>query len=223
MIRATDLLTLQSYSLRRREQRLRMIAHRRLRTLALGPHLRLQFEDELTVRHQIQEVLWAERSEGPDAVRDEIEIYAHLLPDGAHWKATLLIELPDAAERERLLPLLHEAAFVLYVELRGAGRGPLRVKAAANDDLPCRHRTRLSGVHFLCFALEPAFRAALLNERHAAELLLGCTHPRYHWRRVVPAATLASLRLDLGEPGPGQHHAPASRATAPTTLAVTDE
>lgn len=217
MVRVSDLLTLQAYSLHRREHRPRMAAHRRLRTLSLGPHLRLQFEDELTVRHQIQEVLWADRAEGDEAVRHEIDTYAHLLPDSAHWKATLLIEVPEAAERARLLPLLHDAAFGLYLELRDPRHGPLRVKAAANEDLPCRHRGRPSGVHFLSFALDPVFRGALIREREAAELLLGCTHPHYHWRRAVPAATLASLCLDLGLPGPGHHSADATR---PAELAV---
>jgi len=223
MIVTNDLLSLQAYSGRRREQRPRMIAHRRLRTLGLGPHLRLQFEDELTVRHQIQEVLWAARAEGDDAVRDEIDTYAHLMPDGAHWKATLLIELPAAAgpaERASLLPLLHEAAFGIYLELRDARHGPLRVMASANGDLPCRHRGRPSGVHFLCFALDVAFRAALERRRQATELLLGCTHPHYHWRRAVPPALLASLCADLGLPGPGHHPAEAARAPERDTQAA---
>jgi Protein of unknown function (DUF3501) len=197
MIDPSDLMTLQAYSLHRREHRRRMIAHRRLRTVPLGPHFRLQFEDELTLRHQIQEVLWADRSEGDDAVRHEIGSYGHLLPDGASWKATLLIELPNADERERRLPTLHDAAFGVYVELRDARHGRLRVMAAANEDLSCGHRTRPSGVHFLRFALDAAFLAALGEQRQAAELHLGCTHPHYHWRRVVPPATLASLGHDL--------------------------
>jgi hypothetical protein len=195
MIDAADLMTLQAYSLHRHEHRQRLIAHRRQRTLALGPHLRLQFEDELTVRHHIQEVLWVDRSaDDEEAVREEIATYAHLVPNGAQWKATLMIELPDAAEREQLMPLLNEAVQAIYVELRGQAR----VVASVNDDLPCRHLGRPSGVHFLRFQLDPLFRAALAR---GGEATIGCTHPRYHWRRVIPRATLASLMRELVLPG----------------------
>ncbi len=195
MIDAADLMTLQAYSLHRHEHRQRLIAHRRQRSLALGPHLRLQFEDELTVRHHIQEVLWVDRSaDDEEAVRDEIATYAHLVPDGAQWKATLMIELPDAAERERLMPLLNEAVQAAYVELRGLAR----INASVNDDLPCRHLDRPSGVHFLRFELDPEFRAGLA---HGGEALIGCSHPQYHWRRVIPRATLASLMRELVLPG----------------------
>lgn len=212
MIDAADLMTLQAYSLHRHEHRQRLIAHRRQRSLALGPHLRLQFEDELTVRHHIQEVLWVDRSaDDEDAVRDEIATYAHLVPNGTQWKATLMIELPDAAEREHLMPLLNEAVPAVYVELRGQAR----IMASVNDDLPCRHLDRPSGVHFLRFQLDPEFRAGLAR---GGEAMLGCTHPQYHWRRVIPRATLASLMRELvlpDRPAPQPSTAPAALLCQP--------
>jgi hypothetical protein len=205
MIDAAHLMTLQAYSLHRQEHRQRLVAHRRQRTLSLGPQMRLQFEDELTVRHHIQEVLWLDRSaDDDDAVRHEIETYAHLVPNGAQWKATLMIELPDASEREQLMPLLNEAVHMVYVELRGHAR----VMASVNDDLPCRHLGRPSGVHFLRFQLDAAFRALLAR---GGEALIGCTHPQYHWRRVIPRATLANLQRDLVLPSrPSTTRAPAA-------------
>ncbi|MFT3665895.1 DUF3501 family protein [Piscinibacter sp.] len=184
------LLTLQAYSLSRRAQRQQMIRHRRQRSLTLGPCMRLQFEDELTVRYQIQEVLHAERCGHPDAVEHEIGTYAHLVPDGSNWKATLQIEIPDALERSRELPRLNEAAHRLYVEV---GRQP-RVFALANEDLPDGHRSRPSAVHFLRFQFAESLRAAL----HAgAAVTLGCAHDQYAFRRVVPADTVARLCRDL--------------------------
>jgi len=105
-----------------------------------------------------------------------------------------MIELPDAAERERLMPLLNEAVPAVYVELRGQAR----IMASVNEDLPYRHLGRPSGVHFLRFQLDSVFRAGLAR---GGEAMLGCTHPQYHWRRVIPRPTLASLIRELVPPG----------------------
>jgi hypothetical protein len=212
MIDATHLMTLQAYSLHRQEHRQRLVAHRRQRTLSLGPQMRLQFEDELTVRHHIQEVLWLDRSaDDADAVRHEIGTYAHLVPNGTQWKATLMIELPEAAERDRLMPLLNEAVHQLYIELPGH----TRVIASVNDDLPCRHLDRPSGVHFLGFDFDVGQRS-LLNQ--GGDVMIGCPHPHYHWRRVIPRATLASLLRDLVLPSRGT--ASPITATPADTLAL---
>jgi hypothetical protein len=207
-ISASNLMTLQAYSLRRQEHRQRLVAHRRQRTTNLGPRMRLQFEDELTVRHQIQEVLWADRGvrlvDDPESVNEELATYAHLVPTGTEWIATLMIEVPDAVERKRLMPLLNEAVHEVYVERRDPMHAPARILASVNDDLPCRHRGRSSGVHFMRFALSADFRAGLAPH---SQVLLGCRHPHYQWRRVIPHAMLASLHLDLVRPAATEEQA----------------
>ena len=193
-IKVTDFVALEAVALsppRRRE----MIAHRRARSLSLGPAMRLQFEDELTVRHQIREVLRAECITDPTAMQHEIDSYAHLLPDGMQWKATLLIQLPEPAQRAREMPLLSEAAHEIYIECNKQGR----VFAQTNEDLIDRHRTRPSGVHFLRFQLPQAMRLHLFD---GASAWIGCRHPRYHWHRLIPMATLRWLRGDLTRAAP---------------------
>ncbi|MDE2298451.1 MAG: DUF3501 family protein [Burkholderiales bacterium] len=189
-ITVATLMALQSYSLTRRVQKQKLIRHRRERCVALGPCMRLQFEDELTIRYQIQEVLHAEGGSSPQAMQHEIDTYAHLVPDGSNWKATLLIELPDQIERRRELPQLNEAAHLIYVDVP---RHP-RVAAQANEDQPDRHLARPSAVHFLRFQLPESLRAALLG---GATATLGCTHHQYEFRRVIPPATIERLRRDL--------------------------
>lgn len=174
----------------RHPARRQLAAHRRSRSLSLGPAMWLQFEDDLTLEHQIDEVLRAEGDTSAAARERERAVYAHLRPDGRHWKATLLIGLPDADERVRRLPMLNEAAHRLYVQVP---RLP-RVYAQANDDLPDRHLHRLSAVHFLRFEFTPPLRVALLA---GADASIGCAHDQYAWRRVIPMALLEQLRCDL--------------------------
>lgn len=183
----------------RHAQRRQLAAHRRSRSLALGPAMWLQFEDDLTLKYQIDEVLRAEGDTSLAARERERDLYAHLRPDGRHWKATLLLiglqntggSLRDPAdERVRDLPMLNEAAHRLYVQMP---RLP-RVYAQANEDLPDRHLQRLSAVHFLRFEFPAPLRVALLAGADAA---IGCEHDQYAWRRAVPMVLLEQLRCDL--------------------------
>lgn len=189
IVKPSDFMALQACTLKA-PQRRELMAHRRARSVSLGPAMRLQFEDELTLRHQIGEVLRAERITDAQAMQREIDTYAHLVPDGTQWKATLLIQLPEAEERARELPALSEAAHQIYVECERQGR----VFAQANEDLGDRHLTRPSATHFLRFQLPEPLRSRL---REGAPATIGCTHLSYHWRRLIPPATLRLLRVDL--------------------------
>lgn len=181
-----SLLPLPQYQQQRAAQRARAIAHRRERSVHLGPAMWLQFEDEASVRYQIQEMLLAERVVERDAVQHTIEHYAHLLGGAWQWCATLFIGLPDAARRARELPQLSRAAHHLYV---GCGVLP-RAVAEANEDLADRHLGRPSAVHFLRFALSPELHEALSAGEAA---VLGCAHPAYAWQMPLPPALLRLL------------------------------
>ncbi|SRR5690606_10177265 len=190
-----DILTLDAYANCRDAIRERMIAHKRARTVQFGPAMRLQFEDLLTVRYQIQEVLRIDRIEDPRAIREEIECYAHLVPDGDCWCATLMIEEPAPEARRRVLPLLHVAVPHIHLELGGLRRIPVR----ANLDLPPEQRDRPSAVHFLRFDFDEPSRALLLA---GAPVALGCDHEHYRWGARLATETVAHLVQDIGRKPP---------------------
>ena len=60
-ITADSLMTLEAYSTYRKEHKAQIMAHRQLRSVRLGEHINLQFESELTIRYQIQEMLRIEK------------------------------------------------------------------------------------------------------------------------------------------------------------------
>jgi hypothetical protein len=165
-------------------------AHRRLRSLHLGELLHLQFEDERTVRHQIQEMLRAERTFETAGIQAEIDAYAALLPDGSDWTATLFIEVPDPDMRRRELVRLAGVEDRLFVQVDGHER----VVAQADPDAAHRPAGKTSAVHFLRFVLTPAMRVAV---RAGAAVTVGCDHPGCPVQTPVPPATLASLAADL--------------------------
>ncbi|MBQ0942765.1 DUF3501 family protein [Ideonella sp. 4Y16] len=185
-----SLLTLEAYARQRKTLRAEAIAHRRLRSISLGEHMTLQFEDEQTIRRQIQEMLHIEKIFEDEGVQAEIDAYAPLVPDGRNWKATLLLEYPDVHERRRELARLIGVEDRLFVEVEGHAR----VYAIADEDLDRETAEKTSSVHFVRFELPAAARQAV---RSGAQVRLGCDHTNYPAHLAIPAETLASLAGDL--------------------------
>ena len=185
-----NLQTLEAYAKIRKSSRAAAIAHRRLRSVRLGEHITLQFEDEQTLRRQIQEMLHIEKIFDEAGIQSEIDVYAALLPEGSNWKATMLIEYPDVHERKRELARLRGVEDRLFIEVEGHAR----VFAIADEDLERENEEKTSAVHFVRFELPPAAREAV---RAGAAVKLGCDHTHYPAHVVIAAETLASLAGDL--------------------------
>ena len=185
-----SLLTLEAYAKQRKATQPQIIEHRRLRTVRLGEHLSLQFEDERTIRRQIQEMLHIEKIFDEDGIQGEIEAYEALVPDGGNWKATLLIEYPDPNERKRELARLIGVEDRMFVEVEGHPR----IYAIADEDLERENAEKTSAVHFVRFEFPAATRNAV---RAGAAVKLGCDHTHYPAHVMIAEATLASLAGDL--------------------------
>jgi hypothetical protein len=97
-ITADSLMMLETYAKVQHEVRARMIAHKKNRKVHLGEHVTLIFEDELTVRYQIQEMLRAEKIFEEAGTLDELDAYGSLVPDGSNWKAIMMLEFSDSRE-----------------------------------------------------------------------------------------------------------------------------
>ena len=183
-------MTLEAYSKYRMERKSEVIAHRKLRSVALGDHINLQFESELTIRYQIQEMLRIEKIFEEEGIVQEIEAYAPLMPEGGNWKATLLIEYPDENERRRELACLIGVEDRMFVEVEGHAR----VYAIADEDLDRENDEKTSAVHFVRFEFTPAVVAAI---KAGASVKVGCDHANYPAHTAIAAETLASLAGDL--------------------------
>ena len=187
-----DLHTLEHYAQIRPEFRARVMAHKRTRRIALGPHATLHFEDRLTMHYQVQEILRAERIFEPDEINGELEAYNPLIPDGSNWKATFMIEYPDADERRGALARMIGVERRVWVRVDGFDP----VFAIADEDLERETEEKTSSVHFLRFELGAEMAAAA---RGGAAISLGCDHPDYeHHLAPLSEEYRASLAADLG-------------------------
>ena len=190
MIKRESLLPLETYARERNAFRAKVMAHKKKRTVQLGEHVTLQFEDELTIRYQVQEMLRIERIFEEEGIRGELEAYNPLVPDGGNWKATMLIEYPDADERRRMLARLKGIERATWVQVAGCGR----VAAIADEDLERENEEKTSSVHFLRFELDAAMRERLHG---GAALSMGLDHPQYRASVVVPEEVRTALMADL--------------------------
>jgi len=190
-IKRDSLWTLERYAKERHQFRARVMDHKKNRTVRLGPNLTLIFEDELTVRYQIQEMLRTERLFEEEAICAELDAYNPLVPDGSNWKATMMIEYADPGERQAMLAKLIGIEDRVWVQAQSCSR----VYAIADEDLDRENEEKTSSVHFLRFEFAPAVREALLR---GAQISMGVDHPAYTTAIDVLEAPLAdSLRQDL--------------------------
>src|SRR5713226_8636731 len=185
-----SLMTLETYARERPQFRGKVIAHKKHRTLHLGEHVTLVFEDELTIRYQVQEMLRIERIFEEEGIREELDAYNPLVPDGRNLKATMMIEYPDPDERGKRLADLIGIEDKVWLQVAGHGR----VWAIADEDLDRENDEKTSAVHFLRFELAAPMRAALAR---GAGLSMGIDHPQYRAGVEVPAELRASLAADL--------------------------
>ena len=185
-----SLLTLEAYARQREEFRARVLAHKRHRTLHIGPHVTLIFEDELTVRYQIQEMLRIERTFDEEGIRAELEAYTPLIPDGTNLKATMMIEFEDPEQRKVELERLKGIERRVYLQVGGT-----KIFAIADEDMERENEKKTSAVHFLRFEFDSAALSAL---RAGSPIAAGIDHPGYSARiDALPPEVVTSLLRDF--------------------------
>lgn len=186
-----DLMSLEQYSTTRKEFRARVLDHKRNRSLAVGPNATWSFEDQLTMQYQVQEMLRVERIFEAEAIQEELDSYNPLIPDGSNWKATFLLEFPDADERRVRLTQLKGVEDRCWVQVAGHER----VWAIADEDLERENEEKTSSVHFLRFELSPQMCAQV---KAGAALAAGIDHENYrHDVAQLPPNVRDSLAADL--------------------------
>ncbi len=185
-----SLMTLETYARERPQFRGKVIAHKKHRTVHLGEHVTLVFEDELTIRYQVQEMLRIERIFEEEGIGEELAAYNPLVPDGRNLKATMMLEYPDPDERSKRLAELIGIEDKVWIQVETHER----VWAVADEDLDRANEQKTSAVHFLRFELGEAAARAL---KEGAGLAIGVDHPCYSAKLELPSAVRDSLAKDL--------------------------
>ena len=191
IISRESLMSLETYAKQRPEFRKQVIEHKKHRSVHLGNHVTLLFEDEMTLRYQVQEMLRIEKIFEEDGIQSELDSYNPLCPNGSNFKATMLIEYSNVTERKAALAKLIGIEDRLFIQVEGKDR----VYAIADEDLERDNEEKTSAVHFVRFELTPEMKAAL---KGGAQMMVGCDHPNYPVHlEELPQETLLALLKDL--------------------------
>jgi hypothetical protein len=191
MLTTKDLYSLEQYSTMRADFKRAAVAHRRQRQVRLGDHMTLHFEDITTIRYQIQEMLFIEKTFDRQGIQDELDAYTPLIPTGKNLKATLTIEYGAAAIRAEKLQQLHGVEHQVYVQVQGHSK----IYAMANEDMPRSTDAKTAAVHFLRFELTDDMIQDLFSDHTA--LIMGVDHPAYQDHVTVPSDTTSYLIRDF--------------------------
>lgn len=186
-----SLQTLEAYAKARQEFRAKVMAHKKNRQINLNENISLIFEDELTIRYQLQEILRTEKIFEEEGIVDEIKAYNPLIPDGSNWKATMLLSYPDIEERKLKLASLVGVEHKVWVQIAGYEK----VYGIADEDLERSTETKTSAVHFLRFELSTPMAAAV---KRGGSLAAGIDHPSLTIKvDAVAPAICEALAADL--------------------------
>ena len=185
-----DLWSLEEYADRREEFRKQVLAHKKLRQVALGPHATLYFEDQLTMQYQIQEMLRVERIFEAAEIEEELSAYNPLIPDGSNWKATFMIEYGDIEERKQALATMGGIEETVWVQV---GKGT-KAYAIANEDMERTRDSKAAAVHFMRFELSAE---DLQSVRDGADVHMGLDHPSIANNVTLSTEARQALCADL--------------------------
>jgi len=185
-----DLFSLEKYSEIRNEFRERVMNHKKNRRLAFNNHAVLYFEDALTMQYQVQEMLRIERIFEAEGIQQELDVYNTLIPEGANWKATFMIEYTDVHERKAALAKLIGVERSIWIKVEESEK----VYAIANEDMDRETEDKTSAVHFMRFELT---KDMITNIKVGLPIIFGIDHDLYKTEIIVPPKVQRALIVDL--------------------------
>ena len=188
-----DLHSLEEYSKIRDQFKRHAVNHRKHRQIKVGNHMTLHFEDRVTVKYQIQEMLLIEKTFTSDGIQDELDAYNPLIPTGSNLKATLTIEYGDPVLRSQKLEELCRVEDRVYIQVQGHDK----VYAIADEDMDRSNDVKTAAVHFLRFELTPEMIKDFQNLEF--DVSVGVDHPSYNVRTSVNTLTKDMLVKDFDE------------------------
>ena len=188
-LKIENLLSLEDYDNQREDIKKDLIEHKKNRTVSIGEHIILLFENYSTIKYQVQEMLRIEKIFNKKEIQEEIDAYNPLIPDGNNLKATMLIMYPDVDERKVMLSKLHDVENHIWISC-----GSKKVIAFADEDLERSTDNKTSAVHFLRFQLDQDDMSAFLSNQ---KISLGVDHNEYKKEIELLPEARASLAKDL--------------------------
>ena len=185
-----SLLSLKDYEKQREKIKTDVIQHKKHRSVMIGEHIILLFEDFKTIRYQVQEMLRIEKISQQEDVEDELSAYTPLIPDGNNLKATMLIMYPNVSQRKKMLTKLNGIENEVWI----CADNLKRVFAISDEDLERSNERKTSAVHFLRFQFDEEYIESI---KSAKKISIGINHLDYEFSTELSDNIAESLLDDL--------------------------
>jgi len=186
MLKKEDLYKLEEYSIERNKFKEKVLEVKNNRSVLVGDNINLLFENSLTIKYQVQEMLRIEKIFESEAIQEELDTYNPLIPNGNNLKATMLIEYTDVSERKNWLQKLKGVEKKIWIKIGSNGQ----IFPHADEDLEREDENKTSAVHFLRWELS---KNQIQDFKNGKVLSIGVTHPEYNASHIIPD----TVRLEL--------------------------
>ena len=185
-----DILPLAQYANIRGAERKRITEIKRQRRLEVGPFAAFYFENYDTMQHQVQEMLHIEKG-GDAQIKDELDAYNPLIPQGSDLVATVMFEIDDPGRRNSVLTRLGGIENHVFLDVAGE-----RIRGEPD---PTRESTsaegKASSVQFIRFPFTADQIARFKTP--GTQIIAGFDHPQYGHMAFLPEPVRATLAADF--------------------------
>ena len=185
-----DLLSADIYQKNRKQIRKELLEYKKNRRVTLGPYATFYFENFDTMLGQIQEMLYIEKG-GDEQLKDELEAYNPLIPQGFELVATFMFEIDNPITRKKLLTSLGNVENKIFININGN-----KTYAVPENDVDRTDESgKTSSVHFLHFKLDDTQIRDFKNIDTRVEL--GTDHENYSHIVVLSNEVKNDLKKDF--------------------------
>ena len=190
VIEKQDIMPIDAYIKNRKELRKSIVEFKKDRRIALGPYATFYFESYETMLAQVQEMLYIEKG-GEDQLKDELEAYNPLIPNGTELTATLMFEIDNPVSRATFLGKVGGIEENVFMKVDGE-----IVKAIPEKDVDrTSSEGKASSVQFIHFKFNDNQIKKIKS--NSSKIELGINHNQYSHTTILNDLTVKSLSADF--------------------------
>jgi len=189
-IQKQDIMSLDVYIKNRKELRKNIVSFKKDRRIALGPYATFYFESYETMLAQVQEMLYIEKG-GDEQLKDELEAYNPLIPNGKELTATLMFEIDNPVSRSAFLSKVGGIEEKVFIKIDGE-----IAKAVPEQDVDRTSADgKASSVQFIHFKLTDKQIQKFKSKN--IDIELGIDHKEYSHTTKLSLENINSLSADF--------------------------
>jgi hypothetical protein len=189
-IQKQDIMPLDVYIKNRKGLRKNIVSFKKDRRIALGPYATFYFENYETMLAQVQEMLYIEKG-GDEQLKDELEAYNPLVPNGKELTATLMFEIDNPISRSAFLSKVGGIEEKVFIKIDGE-----IVKAVPEKDVDRTSADgKASSVQFIHFEFTDKQIQKFKSKNIDIELTID--HKDYSHSTKLSLENISSLSADF--------------------------